>query len=490
MAKMNLADFRWKPILDIARSTPDVHAADALFREYPAAWGIWCKFMWVTTVSSQIENCVSIIHGPLGCLASTRKFHEHFFEKHYGIPFFHMPSTNMKSHQVILGGEENLEKAVFQIDRDYRSSLIIVHTNCCSGLNMDHVPGVLERIQPDVKAKVHFIPSPGFESCWPGDVMESITPHYVGLIEKPREIDKKAVNIVGVNKDMYVRRGIECRTHSPSNPDEIARYIEILGLKVHSILIGGSYESIRRASEAVLNVIDCPAWGYPIAKAMEKRFGTPSLEHGRNIGVECTMQWIRELASKMDVEDRAEEFIGREYKTIKDTWERAKEIAHGKVALIEGVRAALVAVTRPLAQARFAMELGMTPYMFNITPPAIKSKEYIVEYFAKHGVNPMTLDGPYPYQNCVNAQDVIEMLGVCSEDVVYFTNDVFNQVEAGYFDPSCVAKVDSTGQPYRRLRGRPRDFGFRAAEGMARDVINGIKAAKRKTKPTFYGRLY
>lgn len=487
---MTLKDYCWKPITQVAKETPEVHATEQLFREHLAHWGCWCKFQWLTTMTSQIEGCVVLVHGPSGCLASARTFHEQFFEKHFGIPFLHMPNTNMTNKQVILGGEENLERAIIQVDEDYRASLMVIHTNCCAGLNMDDVWAVIERTKPKVKAKLCYIPTPGFEACWPGDVMEKSMPIYIEqLIDEPQKRNEKAVNIIGVYKDL-LDRGDGYGNNSISNADEIANYITALGLKVHSVLFGGSYESIRNAAEAALNVVDCPAWGHPMGEAMKKRFGIPYLSQGRSIGVEATKRWIKDLAQAMNAKDRAEEFIEEEYGKIKDTWERAKELAQGKFALIEAVRAGGIAVTRSLAQARFAMELGMKPYLFNIVPPGIKSKEYVINYFFEQGVNPLVLTGPYPYQDGMDIVKVIEHLGISMNDVVYFANDVFNWDKAGSFDPCNAAKVDCTAQPFRRLRERPRDFGFRAAEGMARDVINGILSAKRKKKPTFQGRLW
>ncbi len=487
--------YEWKDISEVVKETPPMNAEQAIDDLFPGSWGAWCRWQWSITLTGHIDNCVVVLHGPLGCNTSGRVFHGLHFEEHFGLPFLNIACTDMSNNQVVLGGEDELEETIKQVDRDYNPPLIVVHSNCCAGLNMDDISGIVKRVQDNVKAKVIYIPTEGFSCTWPGDMMERNMPLYVEqIMEKPDKIDKRGVNIVGLYKDLFCGSGMPSnkiwKRNYPSNADELGRTIEALGLRVHRALLGGDYEYIRTAPEAAVNVIDCPGWGYPLAEKMKELFGTPYLPHGKPIGVECTIRWINDLANFMGVKNEADRFINREYSEIKEIWEKAKSLAKGKVALINGVRSVLVSVTRPLAQARFAQELGMTPYLFNLIPVAAKSKEYVVEYFVKDGTNPKLLAGPYPYQKPVNIFDVIKDLGISSEDVVYFHQDVFRE---GILDPSMTAVVDNVGQPFRRAKDCPRDVGFRGTLGMARDVITAIQAAKRRNRvfvrPTLYGRL-
>jgi nitrogenase molybdenum-iron protein alpha/beta subunit len=359
---------------------------------------------------------------------------------------------------------------------------------------------VVSDVRPDINAKLIYIPSEGFSCTWTGSVAELNVPLYVDLMDEPENIDPKKVNIVGLYKDI-IDTGPDIPTDRSftlkyqNNANEFKRIIESIGLKLHRALFGGSYEYFRKAPEAWVNVIDCPCWGYPLAKAMRERFGTPFMHHAKPIGVESTIKWIRELAEFTGVKEEAEKFMNVEYENMKDVWKEAKRLAKGKIALIDGSRGGGASVTRPLAQSRFCMELGMTPYIILIHPLAIKAKEETIKYFLSEGVNPLALVGPYHYQKSpYREESVIKDLGADPQEVVYFHNDAFAYAKAETWDPSNVACVSNAGQPFRRTKCGPRDVGFRGAKGMAIDVINAIKAARRDIKeknrrPTLYGRL-
>lgn len=494
---MSLEGYQWKTLEQVLAESPPTKAQKIVDEKFPGTWGIWCRWQWSVTLTGMLDGVVVVVHGPVGCQASGRVFHGIHFEEHFGLPFLNLPTTNMGNKQVILGGEDDLEETLRQVDAEYKPPVIVVHSNCCAGLNMDDVQRVIENLQGEVNAKLIYIPSEGFSCTWTGDFAELNVPLYTQLMDAPKQVDPKAVNIVGLYKDMFSGPGMPVRKQwepkYPSNANELARIIESLGLKVHRALFGGDYQYFRTAPEAAVNSIDCNCWGYPIGKAMQEQFGTPYLKHGKPIGVETTIKWINELADFMGVRNEAEKFINKEYNEIKEVWNEAKKLAQGKIAIIDGVRLVQAAATRPMAQARLAMELGMTPYIIEMHPLAVRAKEETMRYFLSDGVNPQILVGPHNEQKPLRAAEVAEMLGVDPVDVLYIHNDVFAYSRAENWDPGNVPFLDNAGQPFRRAKCRPRDVGFRGTEGMARDVIAAIKASRRQKAgiyhPTLYGRL-
>jgi len=482
--------YEWKPLSKILDETPDLSATDALEEKYPLQLGIglWCRFFLTTSLLNQIQGIISVVHGPLGCIGSVRTFWTNHWGLHFGHPFFHMPCTSMGDQEVILGGEEKLENTLREVDARYRPQLIVVTANCCAGLNMDDIPAVIDAVKHEINARVYFINCYGFTGC-NTNLRSWLMPHFVELMDEPKEIVKGAVNIIGLWREIYSTPKSQWRHNTITDVDELARYVEMLGLKVHRVLFSGDYDYLRTAPEAEVNAMTCPAWGIPLGKAMRQKFGTPLLQHGRPIGVEATIAWIRELAHFMKIENGAESLIAQEYRKIKDIWEEAKKLAKGKIALIEGSRNSMFTTVRALAQARFSMELGMIPYIFNSPAVMMKGDEDAVRYFIEQGCNPLTLDGPYEHGSALKAEDIRKDLGLKHEDIVYFPNDVFDFASAGRWDKSNVAAVQDN-QPFRRVKGCPRNEGFKGALGLARDVIKAIKGARRKDRATFYGRLY
>ncbi|TAK34022.1 MAG: hypothetical protein EPO21_11010 [Chloroflexota bacterium] len=496
-----LEGYAWKPISQVLTENPPPSAGLTVSEKFPGALGYWCRFFMAVTVSKMIEDAIIVQHGPLGCNGAARTFILEHYNQNFGHGFLHMPSTNMTQDQVIFGGEKNLEQTLLEVDRDYHPPLIIIHDNCCAGIIMDDIDGVVRRTQPKVKAKLLFLPSQGFSTCF-ADNMSMNMPYFAEIMEPPKEVRKDRVNILGTYKEVFSGCGHIKKEHKPhgdglftewerrypTDAHELARYVEALGLTVHRVLMSGRYEYVRSAPEAAVNVNNCPAWGYPLGHAMEQKFGTPMLNHAFPIGIEATKRWIYELADFTGRTNEANRFVQQEVEDLQPLWDKAKKMVKGRVALIEGVRNALCATTKALAMARYAEELGMIPYIFNLQGVFITSKEYVVNYFNSDGVNPQTLDGPYLFGFPVDITDVMAELGLGQDDVVYFPTDVYDYARAGKLDPSDSARVN-TGQPFRRARHAPRYLGFRGTWAITRDLVEACDAAERHSKPTLYGRL-
>lgn len=485
--------YDWKSLEEILRVAPPPAAGEQRESQFPFSMGGWCLWFMAVTIANMIQDAVVVAHAPLGCAQSARNFFTTFYERHYGQPFLHMPGTALDQMQVIMGGTDELRDAIKEVDRTYHPSLILVHGTCAAGINLDDIEGVIARTQSSVDAKLFPVQAPGFKACWFGEARVNVMETFSGLFDPPKSIDPKAVNILGSYKELYSGPGHkrQWQPQSPTDTHEMARLVEAMGLKVHRALMSGDYEYIRTAPEAAVNTHACVAWGHPMAKVMEQKFGTPWMKHGRTIGVDCTIRWMKELASFMgpDTERQAGKVIDHEYGQMKDIWERAQKVCKGRAALIEASYVGQLCVTRPLAQVRLALELGMIPYLFNIHPLILKCEEYVVRYFLDDGVECQTLFGPHPWQEPIAVTEVMAELGLGDDDVVYFPNDLFNYDKAGTFDPSNAARFDG-GQPFRRLRGCNRGDGFRGSAGIARDLITAIEGSARKNRPTFYGRLY
>jgi hypothetical protein len=277
----------------------------------------------------------------------------------------------------------------------------------------------------------------------------------------------------------------------PADSDELQRIVEGMGLKVHRVLMGAiEYDELVTTPEAEINAQVCCSWGYPLSWEMEKRFGTPWTKHNRPIGIEATKRWMDELAEAVGVKQQSDKFFNEEYKKIKDVYEACKKICKGKVAIIEAIRNALFANTRPMALARFAIEMGMTPYIINMHPLNLTGEYYATDYFIEDGYGHVKmLYDSYPWARPINVDMAMDDLGLKPEDAVYFPMDVFRHCRAPMNDPAFVARFDGE-QPFRRVRQAARGDGFTGAFATMRDIIEGVRGATRKKKPTLMGRVY
>ena len=482
----------WTTVEELYKKTPEIKAADKIHEVHPGPVGLWCLYYVVMSWCHMLDGCVFLTHGPSGCVTASRTFLSQHYQEHFGNPFTHCFSDNITPDTIILGGDESLEEAIRQVDKDLKPRLIVVGNTCATDMIMDDVRGITKKLQPEIKAKLHPVESAGYKSCWI-DMRAKAVDHFVELMEKPKKIKKGYVNLLGNYKEMHGGPGHKSKFDDilyPADSDELERILNGMGLNVHRVLFGAlTCDELFTAPEAELNAQICCSWGFPISWEMEKRFGTPWVKHNRPIGIEATKRWMDEIADKVGVRKQSDKFFDEEYAKLKDLFVECKKVCTGKVAIIESIRNALFANTRPLALARFAREVGMTPYIINMHPLDLTAEFYATDYFIEDGFGDVNiLDNAYPWGRPVDVDVAMKDIGVDPSDVVYFPMDVFRYCRAGKNDPSFVARFDGE-QPFRRVREAARGDGFTGAFATMRDIVEGIKGAKRRTKPTLMGRL-
>lgn len=494
MSSLKERGYEWKSLKEFYEETPDVSCTEILKDNFRGYSGLWCQTIAAPTIAgSMIHDVVSLGHGPLGCASSSRTFYVNHVNIDFGSPFAYFPSTAMGNSEVIFGGEEKLAEALRFIDKEYKPELIVVFSNCCPMLIRDDVEGVVENVQPELEAKVVHYEAGGFVGCTGGaaGAFRDLMVFYTKLMDPPKKVDKEAVNILGMYKETFCSQGPRCAQRKyPTDADELTRYIEALGLRLHRVIFSGDLDYHRTAPEAGVNTIACCTRGLTMSKAMQKLFGTPYLKHNLIFGVEITKKWVMDLANFAGRQEKAERFIREEYSQIEEIWEECKKAVRGKVFLGEGGRTTMLAGARVLALARMAIELGMEAYIFNFHPIEMKGRDDDIEYFLEDGINPQCLVGEYAYQYPIKVWEIMKDLGLDRDQVVYFHNDVFPYAQAGIIDPSNSPRVESASH-FRRTKDAPgRCMGYRGTAALARDIIEAIKTAQRGTRPTLYGRIY
>lgn len=497
---MAIEGYQWKLLREWFDEIPPLEAGTLIEDQYPGFQGIFCALQMISTSLAMMHDTVVIIHGPLSCSAALRVYGLVDHAQIFGNPFLHMPCTDMDNTQVVMGGGDNLGQTIRAVDRDYRPSSIVVVSSCAPEMIMDDVDAVVDMVKPEVDAELLFIPSPGFVSPQIGRSIELTVSKFVDMMEAPEEVDREAVNILGQNKENFCTRsyfqgrgkGEGHRGHKkyPDDAMELARSIEALGLKLHRVLVSGNYEYVRSAPEAAVNTFTCPTWGFPMARAMEEKFSTPYLPHAQPIGFEATAKWVRSLGEFMGRQEEAEKHIAKEHDALAEDYKACKEACRGRTALMDAGRNTRSSFARIMAYGRMMRELGMETYFFNLDPLELKGKREDVEYFLNDGCNPMFLAGNYSYGRSFGVNEIMKDLGLDEDQVLYFVEDIFPYNRAGIVDPSNVPRYFASIN-MRKVHDAPgRGLGFRGAAAAARDIVQGIRSARRKSRPTLYGRIH
>lgn len=484
------ADYSWVKLSELYNMTPEPETRQAS-EMFPGFEGLWCKLILSVTAFATTENSVALIYGPLNCNWAIRNFKTTDYALFYGNAFLHMPTVDIDQNIVIMGGLEKLIEGIIQVDKHYSPDIIGVFDSCIPALIGEDMITAVNKAQLQCKAILKYFPSAGLAAPWLGKSIDEISSEYVSLMQPSTKIPD-TVNILGQYKEKFCTKSQnkQCKFHEYlDEATELTKYIEKLDLKLHRVLISGGPKYISTASQASVNMISCPTWGYPLALKMQEHYSIPYGKHAIPIGFNATKKWIMELARLTGREKLAQSFIDEQYNNLEPLINEVKSIVKGKVALIECGRNTQTSFARAMALGRMCLELGMKPYFFNAHPLEIKAKKRDVDYFLFDNFNPEILFGPYPYHKPVSILHVVNNLNLSEDDFIYFTEDVFPFAQAGEIDVSNVAKAE-TAVHLRRIKGATsRGMGFTGTESILKQILNAVNTAKRKSKPTLYSRI-
>lgn len=263
-------------------------------------------------------------------------------------------STAMNETDVITGGEEKLEQAIIEADQRYKPFSITVVSGCVPGIIGDDIDGVIQRIQPEVNARLLPVHCEGFKTkIWAtaydavyhgigrallreGESSDGFEP-FKGLERLPTTVNLMNVSSMGRIDEL-----------------ELERLLKGLGLDVNVFPVFAHPESMVKATQASLSVSTCPTHDDYFLSYLEERFGVPSLIRHMPIGIENTGLWLRDVAARFGFESEAEQLIAKEEQELEEALAEYRELFRGKRVFISAGE------FRALATARLLEELGFT----------------------------------------------------------------------------------------------------------------------------------
>lgn len=304
-----------------------------------------CMASGVIEAIDAIEDGFVLLHSPWGC-----KFYLEFALIWSVGRLLKVGCTGIDEAAAILGGEERIHKCILQVEKVYHPKLIAL-VNCCVGVTIgEDIEGVAENIRSQVDSEILTISSAGYQ----GDVSDgysiSLT-RLADLIEEPDLKVDNSVNLVGWFSN-------------DSNLDEMKRLLKLVGVSVNSVFTAGTnLDAIRKASNAVRNIIVSEPAGLGAAEKMNDRFGIPHVTGlvAAPYGIEGTAQWLRTIAAEFGSESRAERIIEEEAAAARRAIEPIAAELKGKRAIIVSNPEKAVPFTQ------FISELGMTPVAVGYT---------------------------------------------------------------------------------------------------------------------------
>ncbi|MFA7036276.1 MAG: nitrogenase iron-molybdenum cofactor biosynthesis protein NifE [Methanosarcina sp.] len=307
-----------------------------------------CVYSGARVVLNPVTDAVHLVHGPIGCAGYTWDIRG---AKSSGVETNRSSfSTDMKEIDVVFGGEKKLSNAIDELAGIYRPPVIFVYSTCIVGIIGDDLEAVCKTASKKHNIPVIPVKSEGFKGN-KSDGYKAACNALKQLIKRPEkktvekkseirseskkpdikhskiekmEIKKPKINILGdfnVAGDVWLVKPL----------------FEKMGIEVIVSMTGDSTaESISRAAEADLNLVQCSGSMTYLAKWMQQEYGIP-YQTVSFFGIEDISIALRETAEYFGSEEmkkKAEKILEAETNRIMPEISRVRESIKGKKAAI------------------------------------------------------------------------------------------------------------------------------------------------------------
>jgi nitrogenase molybdenum-iron protein alpha/beta subunit len=245
-----------------------------------------CTLTGALSVTTQVRDAVSIIHGPKGCAHHNFSlFHATLLDNEQAV-LPELVSSALGESDIIFGGEDALVRSIQSVcERDV--PVVFVLSTCIVATIGDDVEAVCGQGWP---VPVIPIPTGGFLG---GTFQDGVNNALIALADfsKPAPISP-CVNIIGEKNLEY---------EVEENYAEVVRLLTLLGLPVgirfvHQI----SLDDIPALGSAQLNILRDPSL-VPVGNHLRQRFGTPYIPSFPT-GLSGTLAFIRSVAAACRVD--------------------------------------------------------------------------------------------------------------------------------------------------------------------------------------------
>lgn len=279
-------------------------------------------------VLGPLKDIVHITHGPIGCgyyswLTRRNKAEASDPEKNF---IHYCVSTDMQESDIVFGGEKKLTRMIDEVMEVFKPNAITISATCPVGLIGDDLGAVAKAAQEKYGIEIMSFNCEGYKG-----VSQSAGHHIANNILMDRVIGqgdweeapgKYPINMLGeynIGGDSW----------------EIERVLQEIGYTVISVMTGdGSYEELKNAHVAELNLVQCHRSINYIAEMLETKYGTPWLKVNF-IGVQATIDSLRNMAiyfGDPQLIQKTEEVIAKELAAVESVMEQYKRICQGKTA--------------------------------------------------------------------------------------------------------------------------------------------------------------
>ncbi|SHJ50373.1 nitrogenase molybdenum-iron protein alpha chain [Propionispora hippei] len=279
-------------------------------------------------VLGPIKDMVHITHGPIGCAYYTWGTRRNKAKREDNIKNFinYSFSTDMQESDIVFGGEKKLTAMIDEVVEILQPKAITISATCPVGLIGDDINAVAREAQKRHGIQVLAFSCEGYkgvsQSAGHHIANNSFVEHVIGKGEQEEAPAKFSINLLGeynIGGDGW----------------EVERILKDIGYHVVSVMTGdGSWEQMRNAHVAELNLVQCHRSINYIAEKIETKYGTPWLKVNF-VGIESTIKSLRDMALYFDDAEltaRTEAVIAREVARVQPIIDQYAKLCQNKTA--------------------------------------------------------------------------------------------------------------------------------------------------------------
>jgi nitrogenase molybdenum-iron protein alpha chain len=279
-------------------------------------------------VLGPLKDVVHIVHGPIGCSYYTWGTRRNKARDEEGSKNFinYCFSTDMQESDIVFGGEKKLKQAIKEAVEIFNPAAITISATCPVGLIGDDINAVAKEATELYGIQVLAFNCEGYKG-----VSQSAGHHIANNILMK--------NVIGIQDKVAKKYTINLLGEYNIGGDgwEISRVLEKIGYTVGTVMTGdGTYESLKSAHRADVNLVQCHRSINYIAEMLEVKYGTPWIKCNF-IGVSGTIQSLRDLAlffNDAALTAKTEAVIAEELSSIEGELQYYKERLAGRKAFL------------------------------------------------------------------------------------------------------------------------------------------------------------
>lgn len=250
--------------------------------------GYHCPLMGAMLTIKEIDDSVMVVIGPDECAYYTQLATSGGSMKANGC---RIVSVVLDQHDVTFGCQEKMDEAFEELMEEFSPKAVYLVTTCVVEVTGDDIDAMAKGYQAQYGLPVMVVHAENFKT---DDHMPGIEHTLDGSIEamEPQEVTD-CVNVLGLRLGDFTKT-------------EACSYLVRSEIRIGLMLPGKtSAERIRTAPSAKCNIVVHPV-GLPLAKEMQKKFGTPYVLFERYSDPDRIYGCYRELFQILDREFPAE----------------------------------------------------------------------------------------------------------------------------------------------------------------------------------------